>query len=325
MYLSLSQWQNNPFLKLTSMKRILVTGGAGFIGSHTVDMLLEQGYEVVVLDNLSTGKLTHLNLFNPLLRFVQGDILDYPLLCKELARCDALLHLAAVSSVHQSVENPIETLKVNTLGFLHILQAIRENPTPVRLVYASSAAVYGSNASLPCSDESDERFLTLSPYALEKANNERYADLYTRQFSVNSLGLRYFNVYGPRQDAKSSYSGVITQFIDRYQNEQPIVIYGDGHQSRDFIYVGDVAKANVLALESDYCGILNIATGIPETLIHLLKCIEKTNGKPIDPVYAKARVGDILQSYASTQKATDYLGFRSTMSLEEGIRQLLQS
>ncbi|MBV8801768.1 MAG: NAD-dependent epimerase/dehydratase family protein, partial [Gammaproteobacteria bacterium] len=196
------------------MNRVLVTGGAGFIGSHTVDLLLQEGKEVVVIDNLSTGKLTNLNLFNPNLRFVQGDILDYSLLCKELARCNAVLHLAAISSVPQSVEEPIETLKVNTLGFLQILQAIRNNPTPVRLVYASSAAVYGGDAPLPCSDEENKTFNVLSPYALEKANNERYADLYSRLFNINSLGLRYFNVYGPRQDPKSTYSGVITKFIN---------------------------------------------------------------------------------------------------------------
>ena len=253
------------------MNRILVTGGAGFIGSHTVDLLLQEGKEVVVIDNLSSGKLTNLNLFNPNLRFVQGDILNYSLLCKELARCDAVLHLAAISSVHQSVEEPIATLKVNTLGFLHVLQAIRLNPTPVRFVYASSAAVYGGNAPLPCSDEESMSFNVLSPYALEKANNERYADLYRRQFAVESLGLRYFNVYGLRQDPKSTYSGVITKFIDDFKNEKPITIYGDGEQSRDFIHVSDIAKANVQALASDYCGILNVGTGVPETLNKLLK------------------------------------------------------
>jgi len=305
------------------MNRILVTGGAGFIGSHTVDLLLQEGKEVVVIDNLSTGKLSNLNLFNPNLRFVQGNILNYSLLCKELARCDALLHLAAISSVHQSVEEPIETLKVNTLGFLHVLQAIRQNPIPVRFVYASSAAVYGGNAPLPCSDEENISFDVLSPYALEKANNERYADLYARQFAVNSLGLRYFNVYGPRQDAKSAYSGVITKFIDNNKNNQPITIYGDGEQSRDFIHVSDIAQANCKALISDYCGILNIATGVPETLNNLLNYISSITGKKIEPCFAKQRVGDIMQSYALIKKAKHMLGFHSSITLEEGIRGLL--
>jgi UDP-glucose 4-epimerase len=317
---------NNVFflkLDISLMNRIFVTGGAGFIGSHSIDLLLQQGKEVVVLDNLSTGKLTNLNLFNPNLRFVQGDILDYSLLVKELARCDAVLHLAALSSVHQSIEQPVETLKVNTLGFLHLLEAIRRNPSPVRLVYASSAAVYGSAAPLPCSDEEDVSLVTLSPYALEKANNERYADLYARQFGVNSLGLRYFNVYGPRQDPKSTYSGVISKFIENYKNQQLITIFGDGQQSRDFIHVTDIARANVLALQSDYCGVLNIATGAPETLLSLLSYIEKIGGKSAEKVFAPPRVGDIQQSYAATNKADQHLDFRSAVSLAEGIRALL--
>jgi UDP-glucose 4-epimerase len=305
------------------MKRILVTGGAGFIGSHSVDLLLREGNEVVVLDNLSTGKLSNLNLFNPSLRFVQGDILDYSLLCQELARCDALLHLAAISSVHQSMEHPIETLRTNTLGFLHVLEAIRQNPHPVRLVYASSAAVYGSPDVLPCSDEEEVPLMTLSPYALEKANNERYANLYGRQFGINSLGLRYFNVYGPRQDAKSPYSGVITKFIENYKNQQLITIYGDGEQSRDFIHVMDVARANVQALESDYCGILNIATGVPETLLNLLNYIEKMSEKSLEKVFTKQRSGDITKSYATIKKAQQHLGFRFTVPLVEGIQALL--
>jgi UDP-glucose 4-epimerase len=306
------------------MKRILVTGGAGFIGSHSVDLLLREGKEVVVLDNLSTGKLSNLNLFNPSLRFVQGDILDYSLLCQELARCDGLLHLAAIPSVHQSMEHPIETIKTNTVGFLHVLEAIRHTPHPVRLVYASSAAVYGSPAALPCSDDDEEApLMTLSPYALEKANNERYAHLYARQFGIHPLGLRYFNVYGPRQDAASPYSGVITTFIEHSKKQQLVTIYGDGEQSRDFIHVTDVARANVSALESDYCGLLNIATGVPETLINLLNYIEKMTNKPVEKVYAEKRPGDISNSYATIQKAQRYLGFRFTLPLLEGIRALL--
>lgn len=305
------------------MKRILVTGGAGFIGSHSVDLLLREGKEVVVLDNLSTGKLSNLNLFNPSLRFVQGDVQDYSLLCQELARCDGVLHLAAISSVNQSMEQPIETLKVNTLGFLNVLEAIRHTPHPIRLVYASSAAVYGGAIELPCSDEGDVPLMTLSPYALEKANNERYANLYARQFGGNSLGLRYFNVYGPRQDAKSPYSGVISKFLEHYKNQQLITIYGDGEQSRDFIHVTDVARANAQALESDYCGVVNIATGTSETLLNLLSYIEKIGQKTIEKTFAKPRAGDISKSYAATKKAERHLGFRFTIPLMEGIKALL--
>lgn len=201
------------------MMKVLVTGGAGFIGSHTVDALLDQGCRVIVYDNFSTGKLTHLNLFHTGLEVVQGDILDYPKLAKEMSRCDAVLHLAAIASVPRSLEDPVETLKVNTLGFLNVLQAIRENNKPMRLVYASSAAVYGNVDVLPCRDDMPLSSRVLSPYALEKANNERYAELYGQLFKISSLGLRYFNVYGPRQDPKSPYSGVISKFIDAYKKK----------------------------------------------------------------------------------------------------------
>jgi len=305
------------------MKRILITGGAGFIGSHTADLFLQQNTEVVVFDNFSSGKLSNLNAFNPKLRVVQADILDYPLLLKEISNVDAVLHLAALPSVPKSIDDPIQSLKVNTLGFLQVLQAIRESKKPVRLVYASSAAVYGCVAELPCSDESPLPLVTLSPYALEKANNERYADLYARLFGIKSLGLRYFNVYGTRQDPHSPYSGVISKFIERYEKKETITIFGDGEQSRDFIHVTDIARANWLAINSDYCGALNIATGKPETLLNLVHAIENAGGEKAVVELMPARTGDILKSYASVEKAGRYLDFRSTIRLAKGIESLL--
>jgi UDP-glucose 4-epimerase len=306
-----------------NMKRILVTGGAGFIGSHTVDLLLEQGMQVVVFDNLSSGKLSNLNLFHENFRCVQGDVLDFPLLQTELSRCDAVLHLAALSSVPTSIEDPIGSLKVNTLGFLNVLQAIREINKPIRLVYASSAAVYGEAKTLPCDDEAHLAENALSPYALQKADNERYADLYARLFGIKSLGLRYFNVYGSRQDPKSPYSGVISKFIERYQKQEPISIFGNGEQSRDFIYVTDVAKANWLALKSDYCGQLNVATGTPETLLNLVRYIESVGQRPADLDFAAGRVGDIPHSYAKVDKAARELAFKATLNLEQGMRLMM--
>lgn len=305
------------------MKRILVTGGAGFIGSHTVDLLLNQGMEVVVIDNLSTGKLTYLNLFNPQLRFIQADVRDDHIVRQELARCDAVLHLAALPSVPQSIEDPIQSLKVNIEGFLHILQAIRKNHKPVRLVYASSAAVYGNVAELPCSDEVQLSTPALSPYALEKANNERYADLYQHLFDIKSLGLRYFNVYGVRQDPKSPYSGVISKFLEQYKKQEPIIIFGNGEQSRDFIDVADVARANWLALQSDYCGAINIATGISETLLNLVGYIEAAGNRKAEINFAAQRKGDIPKSYASIAHAERYLKFQYSTPLVDGIRALL--
>lgn len=305
------------------MKRLLVTGGAGFIGSHTVDLLLSKNIEVVVIDNLSSGKLTHLNLFNPNLRFVQGDVRDETLLRKELARCDGVLHLAALPSVPQSIEHPLESLRINTEGFLCVLQAIRHNHQPVKLVYASSAAVYGNSDVLPCSENAALTASPLSPYALEKETNERYATLFEHLFGIKSLGLRYFNVYGTRQDPKSPYSGVISKFISHYKNNEVITVFGDGKQARDFIHVSDVARANVLALESPSCGVMNIATGIPETLLDMLAYLEKAGGRKAEVAFTAARKGDILTSYANVKKAEQELGFCYTVRLVEGIGNLL--
>lgn len=302
------------------MKRVLVTGGGGFIGSHTVDLLLENNYRVIVFDNFSTGKLSNLNLFHSQLEVIQGDVLDYPKLYKEVARCDVVLHLAALVSVPQSIENPVDSLRVNTLGFLNVLQALREAPKSLRLVYASSAAVYGNAKELPCKDDELLVAQALSPYALEKANKERYAELYSHLFKIKSLGLRYFNVYGTRQDPKSPYSGVISKFVDLYQQKEALKIFGDGNQSRDFIYVGDVARANLLALESDYCGVLNIATGVPESLLSLVNYIGDIKGVPAQIELLPARPGDILHSYGSTEKAKTCLAFQCEKSLKEGLK-----
>lgn len=305
------------------MKKILVTGGAGFIGSHTVDLLLAQDYQVTVFDNLSSGKLSYLNCFHPNISIIQDDILNYPVLRKAINSSDAVLHLAALPSVPKSIEDPIQSLRINTQGFVHVLQAIREVQRPIRLVYASSAAVYGSAEKLPCSDESAPAVL-LSPYALEKANNEYYSDLYKRLFDINGLGLRYFNVYGVRQDPNSPYSGVIAKFIENSKKNEPLTIFGDGKQSRDFIHVSDVARANVLALQGDYCGVVNVATGVPETLLNLVKYVEAAQQKPMQVNFAVARQGDIVESYATIDKAEQKLKFRAQIPLSEGITSLLK-
>jgi UDP-glucose 4-epimerase len=308
------------------MKKILITGGAGFIGSHTTDLLLQSGFKVVVLDNLSSGKLTNLDLFHPQLEFVPGDVLDFPLLVTQVKRADAVLHLAALPSVTKSIEDPIVSLQINTQGFLHVLQAIRQAEKSVRLVYASSAAVYGNDAKLPCCDASGDLMnAPLSPYALDKGNNERYAKLYDELFQIKSLALRYFNVYGPRQDPKSPYSGVIAKFIENYNRQEPITILGDGAQSRDFIYVGDIARANLAALTSAVTGVLNIATGVPETLLQLVKYIEQAGGKSIQTEFAQERPGDIRESYATITKAEEKLAFRHKTNLAEGIKLLMSS
>jgi len=301
---------------------ILITGGAGFIGSHTVNLLLKKNKAVTVLDNLSTGKLSNLDLKSPLLRFVEGDVTHYSALLEEVKQCESILHLAALPSVPQSIEDPIGTQAVNMNGFLHVLQAIREVSRPIRLVYASSAAVYGNSPLLPCCDETFLKYPVLSPYALQKIQDEQYADLYARLFNIPSLALRYFNVYGEGQDPQSVYSGVISRFLSRYQQKEKITLFGDGEQSRDFIHVSDVARANVLALECEYNGVLNIATGKAETLRNLVSYIEEKNKGKIEVEMKAPRPGDIRTSYAAIIKAKQYLHFQSEISLKTGIGQL---
>ena len=305
-------------------KRILIIGGAGFIGAPTARLLLEQGQQVVVLDNLSSGQLENLPLKHPNFEFVEGDVLEYPLVVDLLNGCDAVLHLAAISSVPQSIENPIYSFQVNTQGFLHVLCAINQAKRPIRFVFASSAASYGGGGELPCRDDLPLIGAPLSPYALQKIHNEMYAELYARVYNTPSLALRYFNVYGKGQDPYSPYSGVMSRFLEAYQNDQELIIFGDGMQSRDFIYVEEVALANCLALQSTVTGILNIATGEAKTLLQLLEYIETIGGKPAKLRFEPKRLGDIQSSYAAVFKAKEQLGFQSSLSLQEGIKKMLE-
>ncbi len=304
-------------------RKILVTGGAGFIGSHSVDYLLAQDCQVTVLDNLSSGKIENLDLTNPNLELIEGDVLEYPLVADLVRASDAVLHLAAIASVPVSIENPIYTMQVNTQGFLHVLQAVQESQRAVRVVYASSAAVYGDTKSLPCREQQVE--VPLSPYALQKMNCEQYAALFTALHGVKSSGLRYFNVYGERQDPASPYSGVISRFLDLYQKGDEIVVYGDGLQTRDFIHVSDVARANWLALQSQYTDALNIATGKPETLLALIDYIEAAGGSPAVRGVGPARVGDIRNSYAAIELAAEQLGFTAEVGLKDGIARMVNA
>jgi nucleoside-diphosphate-sugar epimerase len=298
-------------------QRILVTGGAGFIGSHSVDYLLQHNCQVTVLDNLSSGKVNNLDLTQPGLEFIEGDVLEYPLILDLVKNVDAVLHLAAIASVPESIVNPIYTMQVNMQGFLHVLQAVRECREPIRVVYASSAAVYGDTQQLPCRESQVET--PLSPYALQKMNCEQYATLFAALFGIKSLGLRYFNVYGERQDPSSPYSGVISRFLDLYHRDEELFVFGDGSQTRDFIHVSDVARANWLALQSLQSGALNIATGTPESLLALIDAIEAAGGKPARRGFKPARVGDIHASYAAVELAEAMLGFVSNVTLKEGI------
>lgn len=306
-----------------TIERILITGGAGFIGSHTAEHLLQQGYQVVVLDNLSSGKLTNLPMRHPDLDFIEGDILDFYLLEELVGTVDAVLHLAAIASVPFSFENPIYSFQVNTQGSLHVFEAVRKTGRPIRVVYASSAAVYGQTTALPCRDDQSVSEHFLSPYALHKWQSEQYADLYARLHGVKSLGLRYFNVYGLRQDPASPYSGVISRYLAACEQGAPLMVFGDGEQSRDFIHIDDIVKANLLALTHPYAGVLNIATGQPQTLLQLIDYIKKARGSLPDVRMEPARPGDIRASWAATAQAEEQLKFKATISLEDGIARII--
>lgn len=310
---------------MIQLQRILVTGGAGFIGSHTVQLLLQQQKEVIVLDNLSSGNLSHLDLSNPLLEFIEGDVLEFPLLEEIMEKCDAVLHLAAIASVPLSFEDPVYTMQVNTQGVLHVLQAARKIARPIRIVWASSASVYGDGLPLPLQDQLQLNVAATSPYALQKRQAEQAAELFGRLFNIPSLALRYFNVYGDRQTVHSSYSGVITRFMHAYSHNQPLTIYGDGHQSRDFIAVQDVARANVLALHHDVAGVINIGTGLAHDLLTLVQLIEQTGGKKAQIEYQPMRPGDIQFSFAAVKKAKELIDFNAEITFEAGIKHFLNS
>jgi len=302
--------------------RVLVTGGAGFIGSHSVEALLAAGAEVVVLDNFSSGKRANLPVPADRLTVVEGDIRDPAAVARATERATHVLHLAAQVSVRASVEDPGNSCSQNVLGFVNVLDAARRGG--VRCVaYASSAAVYGTPRELPLTEASPTA--PISPYGLEKLIDEQYAALFGELYGLPTLGLRYFNVYGPRQDPGSQYAGVISKFADAVAAGAPLTIFGDGSQTRDFVYVGDVARANVAALRSGQTGIANVGTGTSVTLIELVESLERVAGRKADRRFADAVAGDIRHSAMTPQRMLELAGGRAPTSLGAGLAALLAS
>jgi UDP-glucose 4-epimerase len=304
------------------MKKVLITGGAGFIGSHTADLLMEQGIAVRVLDNLSSGHRENLPAQHKLLEFVQGDICDATAVHNAMQGVTHCLHLAAQVSVVASLEDPEFSAKQNIVGFVNVLDACRKQGVS-RLVYASSAAIYGEPPSLPLNEEVPVK--QLSPYGLEKKINEDYADLYYRLYNFSSLGMRFFNVYGPRQDPKSPYAGVIALFVDRITAAKPVTVFGDGQQTRDFIYVRDVARTNVAALKSNYQSACNVATGKRTSLLDLINALSALTGNKTDITFAPPRTGDIVHSLANPARMNNELKVIAESTLQEGLAALLTS
>lgn len=296
----------------------LITGGAGFIGSHTTRLLLAQGHQVTVLDNLSNGHRENLPE-HPHLRLVVGDIADPEAVDNALDGADRVLHLAAQVSVTSSVEEPRRSCHDNLLGYVTVLDGARRAGIH-RFVYASSAAVYGQPAELPLRETSAPA--PASPYGLEKLVNDRYATLYRELHGLSTLGMRYFNVYGPGQDPASPYSGVISFFVDRMSKGEPLTVHGDGLQTRDFVYVGDVAAANVTALNNPAEGVLNIGTGSSITLLELIETLGRVAGVKPSLNHTAPREGDIRHSAMTPERLQQVFGAVPSTPLEQGLRAL---
>jgi nucleoside-diphosphate-sugar epimerase len=310
---------------------VLVTGGAGFIGSHLVQGLLENGDRVRVLDNLSTGNAENLhNLGNGRwnmdrdFEFIRGDIRDSEAVDKAVSGVDAIFHEAALGSVPRSVTDPVTTQQVNADGTLNVFWAAHNHKVS-RVVYASSSSVYGDSALLP--KREGEEGLALSPYALTKKVSEEFGRLFSSLYGFEAIGLRYFNVYGPRQDPNSEYAAVIPKFVTALLSGVPPVIYGTGLQSRDFTYVKDVVNANLLALDapSAACGAAyNVGCGDRVDLLSLLATLQKLLGTEIEPRFDPPRSGDVMHSSADTSLAEHMLGFRAAYDLDSGLQQSIQ-
>ncbi len=299
-------------------KNALVTGGAGFIGSHLVEALVAAGSQVTVLDNLSTGNTANLKHLEGQFRFYQDDIRDPKALSAAAENCEVVFHLAAVVSVPLTIENPVEAAAINDMGSLLVLDAARKQQVK-RVVFSSSCAIYGDDPRLPKSEDMHPK--PMSPYAVQKLAAEYYSKVFWDLYGIETAVLRYFNVYGPRQDPSSPYSGVISIFMAQALRNAPAVIYGDGNQSRDFIYVADVIRANLLAASSgDARGqIMNIGSGRAVRINQLWEAVCALSGNNLKARYARQRPGDIHQSLASTDVAKALLGFECAVSLEKGL------
>ena len=304
-------------------KKALVTGGAGFIGSHIADALVETDYDVTVLDNLSTGHLSNLKHIENRITFYKGDIRDQDMLITASKDCDTIFHQAAVVSVPQTVDNPVGSALVNDMGTLYVLESARRNKVK-RVVLASSCAVYGNDSEIPKHEEMKPK--PQSPYAVQKLAGECYARLYFELYGIETVSLRYFNVYGPRQDPSSPYSGVISIFMTKVSAKIPPKIFGDGNQFRDFIFVKDVVKANLLAANGNKAQgkIFNIGIGKSVRVNKLWEMICQLEGNNIDPEYEPARSGDIRESVANIDYARKVLGFEPEYSFEKGLEETFE-
>lgn len=299
--------------------RIVVTGGLGFIGSNLVEGLIKDN-EVIIVDDLSSGKLKNIqHLKKENLNLIKGSIIDLDL--KNIFEdVDYVFHEAALISVPESVKNPLIYNEINVKGTLHVLIAARDAGVK-KVVFASSAAVYGNNESIPLSEDAPIR--PLSPYAVNKATGEMYCQVFTENYGLATASLRYFNVFGPRQDPNSAYAAVIPNFISTILKGEKPVIYGDGEQSRDFISVKQVVNANLQAAASKETGIFNIAHGKSTTINQLLAIINEVMERDVQPVYLEPRPGDVKHSLADVSQAGRF-GFRPSLDFQDDLRETIE-
>ena len=301
----------------------LVTGGAGFIGSHIAERLLRDGHNVRVLDNFFAGKEENLKDIGGEVDLVRGDIRDRQVLADAMKGVYVVFHEAALGSVPRSVADPVTTHDVNITGTLNVLLAARDAGVR-RVVYASSSSVYGETKELPKREEIKPQ--PLSPYALSKLAGEHYIKIFSHVYGFEAVSLRYFNIFGPRQDPESQYAAVIPRFVTALQTGNRPVIYGDGMQSRDFTFVENVVEANLLASEADGVagGVFNIACGGRFTLLELLGKLKQIMASDIEPIHEAARAGDVRDSQAGVEAAEQALGYSVKVDFDEGLRRTVE-
>ncbi len=299
--------------------RYLVTGGAGFIGSNTVDELVRRGHGVVVLDDLSGGKEENLAEVRNKITFVKGSINDLETLQKVSHQADYVIHLAARTSVPRSVKDPIENNRVNVDGTLNVLIAARDNKVK-RVVYAASSSAYGETPTLPKIESMQPH--PISPYGVSKYVGELYAQTFGRCYGLENVSLRYFNIFGPRQDPDSPYSGVLSRFATAFLNDNPPTIFGDGEQTRDFTYVDNAVQANLLACEAAGVSgeVFNIGTGHSISLNQTMELFRRISGKALQAQLEAPREGDIRDSLADISRAKESLGYEPEVFFEEGLQ-----
>jgi len=306
-------------------KHYLVTGGAGFIGSHIVRRLVSDGQHVRVVDNLSTSTNSRLDDVRQSIDFLQGDLADEEVSKAAVRGIDCVLHQAAIPSVQRSINNPIGTNRANVTGTLNLLESCRQANVR-RFVYAASSSAYGDVEVLPKVESMPVN--PLSPYALQKWVGEYYCKLYHRLYRLETISLRYFNVFGPAQDPHSEYSAVIPKFITAVLAKKPITVYGDGEQSRDFTYVENIVEANLLAAVASSAAagnVYNIGCGARVSLNTLIGLLEENIGVKAEVVYAKPKAGDVRHSLADIAQARHVLGFEPKVMLNEGLRLTIEA